>query len=240
MKEQEFRQVCALFGCTDARILPFKDKPFKKSDEAVEAVRNIIYETRPNVLITQSPYLTGHHDRPVGAHNDHTDTAFTVMEAQMLASLPDYERQEQPHRIATTLYPGVYFMDNQIDFYVDVSEWAEQRVQAEMLFDSQGHTEAFSKKRIEISAVIATDCPIAHITRSQTNRLSGLPFSRRRGCNAGTHGLDGGLRVCRGLRARQGGDAADDLGGGGGSAQVSREPAGGACAHLRRVQGHVC
>ena len=52
MKEQEFRQVCALFGCTDARILPFKDKPFKKSDEAVEAVRNIIYETRPNVLIT--------------------------------------------------------------------------------------------------------------------------------------------------------------------------------------------
>ena len=48
MKELEFRQVCALFGCTDARILPFKDKPFKKSDEAVEAVRNIIYETRPN------------------------------------------------------------------------------------------------------------------------------------------------------------------------------------------------
>ena len=34
MKELEFRQVCALFGCTDARILPFKDKPFKKSGAA--------------------------------------------------------------------------------------------------------------------------------------------------------------------------------------------------------------
>ena len=29
-------------------------------------MRNIIYETRPNDLITHSPYLTGHHDPPVG------------------------------------------------------------------------------------------------------------------------------------------------------------------------------
>ena len=43
-------------------------------------------------------------------------------------------------------------MADEIDFYVDISAWKEQRVQAEILFSSQGHTEAFAKKRIEISS----------------------------------------------------------------------------------------
>jgi len=47
---------------------------------------------------------------------------------------------------------GVYFTHDEIDFYVDISEWKEQRVQAEILFRSQGHTEAFARKRIEIGA----------------------------------------------------------------------------------------
>ncbi len=36
--------------------------------------------------------------------------------------------------------------------HVDISEWAEKRVEAETLFATQGHTEAFARKRIEISA----------------------------------------------------------------------------------------
>ena len=70
----------------------------------------------------------------------------------MLASLPNYETLERPHTIAATCYPGVYSMANEIDFCVDISAWKEQRVQAEILFSSQGHTEAFAKKRIEICA----------------------------------------------------------------------------------------
>ena len=55
-----------------------------------------------------------------------------------------------PHTIAATYYPGVYYMSDEIDFYVDISDWKEQRVQAEVLFSSQGHTETFARKRIEI------------------------------------------------------------------------------------------
>ena len=152
VKEREFRDVCALFGVTDVRILAFPDKPFRKTPEAVEALRHIIYDVRPHVLITQRPYLRGRQSMVSAAHNDHDETAFAILEAQALASSPDYGSRQRPHTIAATYYPGVYFMPDEIDFYVDISEWKDQRVQAEILFGSQGHTEAFARKRIEISA----------------------------------------------------------------------------------------
>ena len=151
-KAGEFRRVCALFGVEDVRVLRFPDKPFRKTPEAVAAIRDLLYEVRPQVLITQSPYLSGPHGMSSVALNDHTETASTVLEAQGLAAAPDYETRQRPHTIAATCYPGVYFMPDEIDFYVDISAWKEQRVQAEILFASQGHTEAFAKKRIEISA----------------------------------------------------------------------------------------
>jgi LmbE family N-acetylglucosaminyl deacetylase len=151
-KAREIRQVCALFGVEDVRLLNCPDKPFRKTPEAVEILRDIIYELRPHVLITQSPFLQGRHGMATGTHDDHKDTAFAIQEAQMLASLPNYETLKRPHTIAATYYPGVYFMPDEIDFYVDISAWKEQRVEAESLFSSQGHTKAFAQKRIEISA----------------------------------------------------------------------------------------
>jgi len=151
-KTGEFRRVCALFGVEDVRILRFPDKPFRKTHEAVEALRNVIHEIRPHVLIAQSPYLSGPHGMASVALNDHTETASAVLEAQALAATPDYETRQRPHTIAATYYPGVYFMPDEIDFYVDISMWKDQRIQAEILFSSQGHTEAFARKRVEISA----------------------------------------------------------------------------------------
>ena len=125
------------------RILPFRDKPFVKCDEAVQAVREIIYELRPELLIAQSPYINtkGHFGRQGLAtiqEDDHTECAITTLEAARLASLPDYEAAESPHEIAMTLYPSVYFEQDQVDFWVDITEWKPQRVAAELAFASQG------------------------------------------------------------------------------------------------------
>ena len=38
-KEREFRTACGYFGIRDVRILGFRDKQFRKSDDAVNAVR---------------------------------------------------------------------------------------------------------------------------------------------------------------------------------------------------------
>lgn len=153
VKAMEFREVCALFGVSDVRILPFP-QPFRlqNTPEAVEALQGIIYDVRPHVLITQRPYFSGPHRLASGMRNDHDETAFAVLEAVGMAATPDYATKQKPHSIAATYYMGVYFTHDEIDFYVDISEWKEQRVQSEMLFRSQGHTEAFAHKRIEISA----------------------------------------------------------------------------------------
>ena len=135
---------------TDVRILDFPDKPFHNTPETVEALRQIIYDVRPDVLITQRPHLSGRNAMASAAHNDHDETAFAILEAQGLAGTPDYGSRQRPHTIAATYYPGVYYMPDEIDFYVDISDWKEQRIQAEILFSSQGHTETFARKRIEI------------------------------------------------------------------------------------------
>jgi LmbE family N-acetylglucosaminyl deacetylase len=153
VKAEEIHKVCALFGVMDVRILPFPQPlRLQRTPEAVETLRDIIYDVRPHVLIAHRPYLSGRHGMASGAQDDHSETAFATLEARNLAATPDYRTKQRPHRIAATYYPGVYFMQDEIDFYVDITDWHEQRVQAEILFQSQGHTEAFARKRIEIGA----------------------------------------------------------------------------------------
>jgi hypothetical protein len=43
-------------------------------------------------------------------------------------------------------------MDNEIDFYIDITEWKKKRVEAEKMFRSQGHTDAYCEKSIEIAS----------------------------------------------------------------------------------------
>ena len=84
--------------------------------------------------------------------DDHGETAIAVLEAKGLAAMPDHETRERPHTVAATFYLGIYFTREEIDFYVDISEWRDKRVRAETLFASQGQFEEFARKRVEIGA----------------------------------------------------------------------------------------
>ena len=57
-KETELRQACAIFGITDVRILGFP-QPFRLEHypESIEALRDVILDVRPHVLITTSPLV---------------------------------------------------------------------------------------------------------------------------------------------------------------------------------------
>ncbi len=154
-KEQELRRACSYFGLEDVRIYDFPE-PFRlnKSPEAVERMRDLILDTRPDILITQSPFLDGNlqsrYGMATGAPNDHTQAAFAVLEGVNLAQIPDGRTRRKPHEIAAVFYSGVYFMDDEVDFYIDISDWIEQRIKAEAEFVSQGHTYDFAKRRVEI------------------------------------------------------------------------------------------
>ena len=157
-KNREITEVCAVFGVKDLRILTFPEPlRLQHSPEAVDTLADIIADVRPHVLITHAPYNMSPagittHGLPTATLNDHRECAIMAMEACAMANMPDYEAKKQPHRIAAIYYLGVDVMPDQVDFYVDISDWKDHRQRAEALFKSQGQTEAFARKRIDIGA----------------------------------------------------------------------------------------
>lgn len=119
------------------------------SPESIEFLKRVILEVRPDIMISHRRYLRGRSGMVSASRNEHGEAGH---EAMYLASLPDPESGIAPHRVALTYYLGAFFETDEIDFHVDISEWAEKRVQAEVLFQTQGHTDAFARKRVEIGA----------------------------------------------------------------------------------------
>lgn len=149
-KQDELTKACAVFGITDVRILGCQE-PFRlsTSPDAIQALQDIIQEVRPHVMITQSPYLVHHgSEYSSGEFDDHLETAFASLEARNRAGNATHGMTVAPHRIPVTYYPGVYFERNQLDFIIDISDWFEQRVEAETLYVSQGHTPESSRQRM--------------------------------------------------------------------------------------------
>jgi len=154
IKENEFRQAVSVFGVEDIRIL-HAPEPYRyfSAPEYSNIISDIILELRPDIIIMQSPYIDGN---LVGRNNmssimldDHSQTAVAVHEAIYLAEAPDYATKKVPHIIASVLYLGIYFNRDQVDFYIDVTDFAEQRVAAESMFVSQGHNDDYARRRIE-------------------------------------------------------------------------------------------
>lgn len=153
-KEQEFIRSVELFGIKDVRILRAPE-PYRyfEAPEYAEKISELLLEIRPDILITQSPYLDGN---LVGRNNmsnimldDHSQTAIAVHEGLYHAENPDYALKVAPHRVALVLYMGVYFNRDQVDFYVDITDFYDKRVEAEAMFASQGHTREYARRRVE-------------------------------------------------------------------------------------------
>ena len=153
IKAAEVRRVCGLFGVTDVRIMQWP-QPFRIENcpGVVVDLRQVFYDVRPHVLITQKPYYNARNGMALMARDDHNETAIAVLEARGLASMPNYETRERPHTTAVTYYLGVYFTREEIDFYVDITEWRDKRIEAEVMFESQGQFDEFARKRVEIGA----------------------------------------------------------------------------------------
>lgn len=151
-KSHEMNRVCRLFGISDVRILPFNDVPFRSSEEVTATLMEIIYEIKPHVVLTHAPLLIMRHGYQLAYHDDHRETGIAVHEAMRMCNIPDSELKRTPHRIAALYYTGVDFPAHEVDYVVDISEHAANRLRAEEIFLSQGHTPDFARKRIEIGA----------------------------------------------------------------------------------------
>lgn len=149
IKERELKKACGVFGVSDVRTLGFP-QPFHLDShpESVKMIRDVILDVRPHVLIMQSPYnMRSRKGRPSVIEDDHIETARATLAARREAGEP--RQGVTPHSIPCVLFPGVYFERDEYDFTVDVTEWFEQRVEAEAAYVSQGHTLAWSRVRMQ-------------------------------------------------------------------------------------------
>ena len=155
-KIDELRRAAELFRISDVRVLGYPDHPFflHNHPEAIEQLRDIIFDVRPHVLITQSPYTSAPEmsspGMGSGVNDDHNNTAYAVLEAKTQCLNPSFGSTVRPHKIAATYFLGIYFEQSQVDFTVDVSEWYESLVQVEAMFQSQG-LEARARRTVDVT-----------------------------------------------------------------------------------------
>ena len=152
-KQEQLSKACSLFGITDVRVLPFADKPVELSLELEQSIADIILELRPQLLLTHAPYpgrSKGYIDMRT---NDHLAVGVVVSRAVQRASIPDPAAKHAPHRIAKIYYgqgQTWYFRD--LDVVVDITDQAINRFKAEAFFTTQGHSEEYAMKRLEVEA----------------------------------------------------------------------------------------
>ncbi len=148
-KQAELQRVCALFGIEDARVLPFADHPLDSSPQLIEALTDIFYEVRPQVVITHAPYNYPHRNMFSLWDGDHPLAGQLVLQAMQRVAQPDRRRERSLHQVAQVYFIGVEFGWTDIDLFVDISDQVARRIEAEALYETQGHGPQFSRKRIE-------------------------------------------------------------------------------------------
>ena len=151
-KRQEFARVCGLFGIDDVRVLPFADNPLDASPEVLRTLVQIFYEVRPHIVITHAPYNYPYRNHVSIIDHDHPNTGIIAARAMQRIAQPDIDRKNAPHKVALVYYIGVEFGWTDIDMFVDISDQIANRIKAEGLYETQGHTPEFARKRIEAFA----------------------------------------------------------------------------------------
>ena len=151
-KQVEMQNVCALFGITDVRVLPFADNPIEATPQLYQTLADIFYDVRPHIVITHAPYNEAYRGHASMWDHDHPMTGQIVCQTMQRVSQADPQRKRAPHNVALVYYIGVEFGWNEIDVFVDITDQVDNRMKAEALYESQGHTADLARKRIEAFA----------------------------------------------------------------------------------------
>jgi len=148
-KANELKKAAGYFGISDVRILRYRDRPLKHTDEVLSRIVTLLCDVRPDILITECPaHISA--TRSTGATNDHYVTSAIVRKALTIAAFPTTGADRVPHRVAQVYYLGVDLAYREVDFFVDISDQYESRLKAEMCFGSQAQTAGYALKRVEI------------------------------------------------------------------------------------------
>lgn len=141
-RAQEACRASGLMGVHERVNLGLPDALIENTPENRRPVIEAIRRLRPKVVIT--------HDE--GNRNpDHTHTSMLVREACFTAGLVKYDTGQKPHRPSKILFTMEYFAI-QPDFYIDITEQFERKMEAIACYRSQTHNTGFDGPATYISS----------------------------------------------------------------------------------------
>ena len=123
----------------------------------MDVLTDIFHEIRPHIVIAHAPYNYPYRNMTSLWDQDHALAGQLVSQALQRVAQPDARRERSPLHVAQVYYIGVEFGWTDIDLFVDISDQVARRIEAEALFETQGHTTEFSRKRIEAFAAVGDD-----------------------------------------------------------------------------------
>ena len=150
-KLAELKKACALLGIEDVRALDFYDDEELVQEEMIQSIADLIRETRPDILITHSPFEDG-------GFKLHASVGRATMFGFRKALGSGRGKSLPAHAV-----PSVYFMNPtayigvstdtsyvaKIDLYVDITDVIDKKVLALDCISSQYYQGSFARKRAE-------------------------------------------------------------------------------------------
>ena len=131
IRQEEQRAAGAVVGVTDVRFLGYIDGELTVTHDLRRDLSRVIRQVRPNLMIIQSPDRNW--DRIPASHPDHLATG----EASMYAIYPDARNQfahvslYNDEGLQAWTVPEVWVMGApNVDFYVDVTDFFDQKIGA--------------------------------------------------------------------------------------------------------------
>ena len=147
-KAKELKQAAGGFGITDVLILPYTDRPLKRTVEIVNHIVALVCEVKLDIPITECPAhiaATRSHSIP----NDHYTTSAMVTEALTIAAFPATGTNRAAHQVVQVYYLGVDLAYREVDLIVDNPDQYENWVEAETAIGSLSQSADYARKRVE-------------------------------------------------------------------------------------------
>lgn len=126
-REAEAREAATIMACSEIKFAGLKDGFVTDDNESVRIVVELIRELKPKIVI--SPNFNCHHP-------DHEGAARIARKAVHYAGLKGYKTELPFHRVSRIVIAR-YSAHFEPSFYVDISQFVEQKQRAIMAYKSQ-------------------------------------------------------------------------------------------------------
>jgi LmbE family N-acetylglucosaminyl deacetylase len=148
IREKEQEEAAKVLGVSKVIFLRIPDGELEVSLALRKEIARLIRLYQPSIILTHDPW------KPYQIHPDHRATGFLALDAAVVARDHLYYPDQLAHRLKPCRVKEIYLFGTESpDFWVDISECMELKLQAARCHQSQGLTSREVQERIRNRAL---------------------------------------------------------------------------------------